>query len=244
MTGAEATQPSTSDDTVEMPAAVLWDMDGTLVDSEKLWDIPLFEFAEQLGGRLSTLARASMVGSNMNRTVRLLFAEFGLKPDAEEMDRAAEWIRARTVELFASGLAWRPGAEEALRAVRAAGVPTALVTSTERALTEVVLRTIGREFFDVTVCGDEVDGRNKPDPEPYLRAARLLGVPPEECVAVEDSPTGATSAESAGCVVFVVPCDVAVPGGGRRVLRDSLVGVDAELLGRLVNCGCSCGRPC
>lgn len=229
----EATQPYTSERVAGLPAAVLWDMDGTLVDSEKLWDIPLFEFAEQLGGELSIAARLSMVGSNMDQTVRLLFAEFGREPDAEEMIRSAEWIRARTMELFDAGLPWRPGAEDALCAVRSASVPTALVTSTERELTEIALRTIGREFFDVTVCGDEVHGHNKPDPEPYLLAARLLGVPPGECVAIEDSSAGVTSAESAGCVVLVVPCEMPVPGGGRRVLRESLVGVDAEMLRRL-----------
>jgi beta-phosphoglucomutase-like phosphatase (HAD superfamily) len=118
--------------------------------------------------------------------------------------------------------------------VRESGLPTALVTSTERELTELALDTIGREFFDVTVCGDEVDGRNKPEPEPYLKAARLLGVAAEDCVAVEDSPTGVAAAVAAGCTVLVVPCDVPVPGGERRVLRESLVGLDVEELGRLL----------
>jgi HAD superfamily hydrolase (TIGR01509 family) len=216
-----------------LPAAVLWDMDGTLVDSEKIWDVPIYEFAEHLGGQLSTAARESMVGSNMERTVRLIFEEIGRTPARQDLEDAAQWIRRRTNELFAAGLPWCPGAEDALRAVRASGVPTALVTSTERELTEVALRTIGAEFFDVTVCGDEVDGANKPDPGPYLRAARLLGVDPARSVAIEDSPTGVASASAAGCVVLVVPSEVAVPGGERRVLRDTLVGVDIDLLAGL-----------
>jgi beta-phosphoglucomutase-like phosphatase (HAD superfamily) len=101
-------------------------------------------------------------------------------------------------------------------------------------LTEVALDTIGREFFDVTVCGDEVDGLNKPLPRPYLMAAGLLGVDPVDCVAVEDSVAGVTSAQAAGCTVLVVPAEAPVPPGERLVLRESLVGVDADLLARLL----------
>jgi HAD superfamily hydrolase (TIGR01509 family) len=111
----------------------------------------------------------------------------------------------------------------------------ALVTSTERALTEVALDTLGRDFFDVTICGDEVDGQNKPLPEPYLKAARLLGVDPADCVAVEDSPTGSVSAAAAGCAVLVVPCDVDVPIGPGMVHRESLVGVDVPALRALLS---------
>lgn len=218
-----------------LPAAVLWDMDGTLVDSEKVWDFPLFEYAELLGGRLSTEGRENMVGSNMDATIRMIFDEIGRAPSESDLAEAADWIRRRSAELFAAGVPWRPGAEEALRAVRAAGVRTALVTSTERDLTDIALRTtIGAEFFDVTVCGDEVGGANKPHPEPYLRAARLLGVPASDCVAVEDSPTGAESAARAGCAVLVVPCELPVPAGERRTQRDSLIGVDAALLATLL----------
>ncbi|MEU4806840.1 HAD family phosphatase [Actinosynnema sp. NPDC023587] len=213
--------------------AVLWDMDGTLLDSEKLWDIPLYEFAEKLGGTLSLETRQAMVGSNMPTTMALLFAEVGVTPTEEETADGAAWILRRTEEVFRAGLPWRPGAREALRAVRASGVPMALVTSTERGLTELALDTIGRDLFDVTVCGDEVGGRNKPLPDPYLKAADLLGVDAAACVAIEDSPTGVTSAVAAGCTVLVVPCDVPVPAGERRIFRDSLVGIDLTALAAL-----------
>ncbi|MCP2247578.1 HAD family hydrolase [Lentzea aerocolonigenes] len=211
-------------------SAVLWDMDGTLLDSEKLWDIPLYEYAEKLGGVLSLETRESMVGTNVPTTMRLLFADVGIEPSPEDLVDGAAWISRRTEEVFRAGLPWRPGAAEALRAVRASGVPMALVTSTERSLTEVALDTIGRDLFDVTVCGDEVDGQNKPLPEPYLKAARLLGVDATRCVAIEDSPTGVAAAVAAGCTVLVVPCDVEVPAGERRIFRDSLVGVDLDVL--------------
>lgn len=219
---------------VSAPEAVLWDMDGTLVDSEKLWDVPLYEAAERLGGTLTAADRATLVGSNMAATVRSLFAVVGREPEPPAMIEVASWIRGRVRELFAEGLTWRPGARQALQAIRRSGVPTALVTSTERELTDVALNTLGRDSFDVTVCGDEVGGQNKPHPEPYRKAARELGVDPRCCVAVEDSPTGAASAESAGCVVLVVPCDVAVPAGPRRVFARSLAGVDASFLAGLL----------
>jgi HAD superfamily hydrolase (TIGR01509 family) len=217
-----------------MPDVVLWDMDGTLLDSEKLWDIPLYEFAEKLGGTLSLPTRQAMIGTNVPTTMSLLFNEVGIVPSEEDIADGGAWIMRRTEEVFRAGLPWRPGAREALRAVRSSGVPMALVTSTERGLTEVALDTIGRDLFDVTVCGDEVEGRNKPLPEPYLKAARLLGVDAARCVAIEDSPTGVASAVAAGCTVLVVPCEVPVPEGERRIFRESLVGVDFPLLSGLL----------
>jgi HAD superfamily hydrolase (TIGR01509 family) len=209
------------------PAAVLWDMDGTLVDSEKVWSVSLAETARRLGGELTAAARDAMIGSNMARTLVLMFDDLGLDPDPARMTEAGQWLTARTGELFAAGLEWRPGALDALRMVRAAGWSTALVTNTERALTEMALESIGREHFTVTVCGDEVP-HGKPAPDPYLRAAELLDVAAEDCLAVEDSPTGATAAERAGAAVLVVPCEVPVPAGPRRVHRGSLVGLTAE----------------
>jgi HAD superfamily hydrolase (TIGR01509 family) len=238
------TRPSRQDDVyadgqepdgAPLPAAVLWDMDGTLIDSEKLWDISLRELLVRLGGgELDQRVREALVGSNMQRTCEVLLTEAGRPVTPAAVAEAGQWLSDRTAILFRSELPWRPGARAALESVRASGVRTALVTSTERALTEVALDTIGREFFDVTVCGDEVDGRNKPDPWPYLTAARLLGVDPRRCVAVEDSATGVASAEAAGCTVLAVPCDAPVPTGPRRILRDSLVGVDITLLGELL----------
>lgn len=217
-----------------VPAAVLFDMDGTLVDSEKLWTIALDDYAAHRGGALSEATRESMVGSNMTRSMVLLLADLGLPTTEDEIRRAADWVAARTAELFGQGLTWRPGAQEALRTVAGLGLPSALVTSTIRSLTEIALETIGRDAFDVTVCGDEVDGRNKPDPEPYLRATRLLGVHPADCVAIEDSPTGVAAAEAAGCTVIAVPCEVPLDPGPHRVLRDSLADVDFTALADLL----------
>ncbi|CAM01540.1 HAD superfamily hydrolase (TIGR01509 family) [Saccharopolyspora erythraea NRRL 2338] len=217
------------------PAAVLFDMDGTLVDSEKLWTIALDDYAAHRGGSLSDATREVMVGSNMTRSMIMLLEDLGLPTEEADVDHAAAWVGARTAELFREGLPWRPGAPEALRTVREHGISTALVTSTIRSLAEIALDTIGRDHFDITVCGDEVDGRNKPDPEPYLRAARMLGVDPAGCVAIEDSPTGVASAEAAGCTVIAIPCEVPLLPGDRRVLRDSLEGLDLTTLSTVLD---------
>jgi HAD superfamily hydrolase (TIGR01509 family) len=213
------------------PAAVLFDMDGTLVDSEKVWDVALHELAEHAGGSLSPAARLAMIGSSMAHSMRILREDLG-QPDRPEAPDV-QWLTDRVFELFAGGLIWRPGALELLRAVRAAGLPTALVTSTGRRLVEVALDTLGRENFDVVVCGDEVS-LPKPDPEPYRTAARLLDVPIEECVAIEDSPAGVASAVASGAAVLAVPAELELPSTDGLHLRTTLEGVDPAYLASLL----------
>ncbi len=209
------------------PRAVLWDMDGTLLDSEKIWDISLDLLAEHLGGELSHAGREAMVGSNMAHSLTILFSDLGLAYEPEDLIQAGKWLRNKTSELFDQGIDWRPGGQEALDMVAAAGVPMALVTNTERVLTERALGTLGRSRFDAIICGDEVE-RGKPSPEPYLRAAAELGFAPGDCVAIEDSPTGSAAAESAGCALLVVPCAVPMAPAPGRVLRESLEGLSWE----------------
>jgi HAD superfamily hydrolase (TIGR01509 family) len=206
-------------------------MDGTLVDSEKVWDIALKELAVRAGGELSIAARQAMIGSNMRRTMQILRDDLGQPERDEAAD--SEWLTDRVFDLFGKGLVWRPGALELLTAVRTAGLPTALVTSTGRKLVEVALDTLGRENFDVVVCGDEVSAP-KPDPEPYRTAAALLGVPIEACVAIEDSLTGLTSAVASGAAVLVVPAELELPEIDGIHLRESLAGVSLEYLTSLL----------
>ncbi|HEU4346605.1 MAG TPA: HAD family phosphatase [Actinoplanes sp.] len=210
---------------------MLFDMDGTLVDSEKVWDIALNELAERAGGKLSLEARHAMIGSDMSRTMQLIRADLGQPDRPEQPD--VEWLNTRVYDLFSEGLVWRPGAWELLRAVRAAGLPTALVTSTARRLVEVALNTLGRENFDVVVVGDEVR-TPKPDPEPYLTAAGMLGVRIEDCVAIEDSPTGVASAVAAGAAVLAVPAELELPPTDGVHLRDTLEGVDLPYLAEVL----------
>ncbi|MEW2382260.1 HAD family phosphatase [Micromonospora sp. NPDC047707] len=210
---------------------MLFDMDGTLVDSEKLWDVALRELAAEYGGVLSAPARLAMVGTSMAASMRILHDDLG-QPERDP-EASAAWINARILELFRTGLRWRPGALALLGAVRTAGIPTALVTSSGRALVEVALDTLGRDSFDAVVCGDEVDAA-KPHPEPYLTAARLLDVPIERCVAIEDSPTGVASALAAGAAVLAVPAEAPLePRDGVHHL-ESLTAADLELLAALL----------
>jgi HAD superfamily hydrolase (TIGR01509 family) len=210
--------------------AVLFDMDGTLLDSEKVWDVALDDLAGWLGGELSTTARHRMVGSSLARSVAILHADLGIEADPES---SGAYLTERTAELFGTDLVWKPGARELLVATQQSGVPAALVTSTHRRLTEIALDTIGREFFAAVVCGDEVR-RPKPHPDPYLRAAELLGVGATRCVAVEDSPLGIAAAEAAGCAVLAVPSEVDIPAAPTRTVRQSLVGVSMAELAALV----------
>ncbi|WP_441957374.1 HAD family hydrolase [Mycolicibacterium houstonense] len=205
--------------------AVLWDMDGTLVDSEKLWDIAMQALYARMGRVLSAEVRESTVGGSAETVMRIVYDDLGLEPDPAAMAESADWLHDYTGELFEQGLPWRPGAQEMLDALTAAGIPMALVTNTRRGLTERALKSIGSHYFTVSVCGDEVD-RAKPAPDPYLRAAHLLGVPAGHCLAVEDSVTGTVAAEAAGCPVLVVPNDVEVPAGPVRRHASSLAQLD------------------
>ncbi|MEH3128545.1 MAG: HAD family phosphatase [Mycolicibacterium neoaurum] len=209
--------------------AVLWDMDGTLVDSEKLWDIAIQDLYRKHGRELSAEVRTSTIGGSSENVMAIVYADLGLPLDPEDMARTADWMHDYVGELFAEGLPWCAGAREMLDELAAADVTMALVTNTRRVLTEKALDSIGRGYFAVTVCGDEVPS-GKPAPDPYLRAATLLGLDPAACLAVEDSVTGAAAAEAAGCAVLVVPNEISVPGGPRRRQADSLSDLDVEAL--------------
>lgn len=206
--------------------AVLFDMDGTLTDSEKLWTLALQDVATHHGGTISTPTRERMVGQDMWTTIDLLHSELGLVVEPSE---TADRLMAATLAVFRAGLPWKPGARELLSAVRSAGLKTALVTATHRELVTVALETLGLDNFDVVVCGDEVT-RNKPDPEPYRRALDLLGVSAARALAIEDSPAGSTAAAAAGLPVLVVPSEMPVPPGERLLFADSLVGLDVASL--------------
>ncbi len=212
-------------------AAVLFDMDGTLLDSEKIWDVALDELARELGGTLSREARLSMIGSSVGRSVSIVHADLQVEADAEQSGR---YLLDRAAALFRTDLQFRPGARELLDAVRDAGVPAALVTSTHRWLTEIALDTLGRDYFQVTVCGDEVP-RPKPNPDPYQQALAMLGVQARASVAIEDSVLGVTSAEAAGCVVLAVPSEVELtPGVPTTVVRASLTDLTVPDLAALL----------
>src|SRR4051812_48470153 len=143
--------------------AVLFDMDGTLVETEQYWGEAMFELAARLGGQMPEAARAQTIGASMRVSMSVLHADLGLRRSEEQLQADARWVEDRTAQLMVAGISWRPGAPELLGAVRAAGLATALVTTTSRELAEIVLDAIraglGADPFDVTICGDEVPAR-------------------------------------------------------------------------------------
>src|SRR5690349_13495113 len=126
-------------------------MDGTLVDSEKLWDVSLSALYESFGGEMSRETRTALVGASAQETMVTVYAELGLDPDPAAMAESIRWLHDYTGELFDRGLPWCDGAREMLDSLAAADVPMALVTNTQRALTERALNSIGRHYFSVTV---------------------------------------------------------------------------------------------
>ncbi|QBS39742.1 HAD family hydrolase [Nocardia sp. CS682] len=202
-------------------------MDGTLLDSEKLWDVAVRELAREHGHEMTDELRHALIGASGADALRMIFEGLGVPLTAEALQAAGEFLEWRVTELMTGPIPWRPGAEDALAMVREAGLASALVTNTQRSLTEFGLNTLGRDFFDVSVCGDEV-ALGKPEPDVYLRAAQLLGVDPRDCVAVEDSPTGTRAAQAAGCAVIVIPCEIPVPEGPGRSFRDTMVGLTID----------------
>ncbi|MDA0567536.1 HAD family phosphatase [Streptomonospora sp. S1-112] len=191
------------------PRAVLWDMDGTLVDTEPLWGVALDEVAAELGRPLDQAIRDAMTGTDDRTTMRMLAEYTGVAVTGARLDALHERIVERVAGILRESVPVLEGAVEAVRGVRAAGAATALVTSSPRRVTEVVLGALAGAEFDAVVTAEDVE-RRKPDPQPYLLGAHLLGVPPTACWAVEDSPSGAEAAERAGCRVLLAPG--ALPG--------------------------------
>jgi HAD superfamily hydrolase (TIGR01509 family) len=210
--------------------AVLFDMDGTLFDSERIWDVSLQDLASKLGGTLSPEARLRIVGSNLLTTVRIIQDDIGIHGDDQQL---AKWLLDRTQELFSVGVPWRPTARELVADVRSQGIPTALVTGSYRVLVDVVLAQLPPDTFDVVLCGDEVT-HPKPHPESYLTAACRLGVNIHNTVAIEDSHNGIASAVAAGCVVVAVPEDPRTLPEGHGATLTPLSAITADWLTTLV----------
>jgi len=190
-----------------LPAAVLWDMDGTIVDTEPYWMRAETELMAEFGGVWTHEDGMSLIGSGLWNSAAIL--------QARGVDLTADAIVARLTDrvqqqLAEHGIPWRPGSRELLRQLKAAGVPTALVTMSVERMARQIIDLIDFAAFDVVVAGDMVEN-SKPHPDPYLVAAKQLGVDPATCIAIEDSVPGVESAVAAGTITIAVPHQIDLP---------------------------------
>jgi HAD superfamily hydrolase (TIGR01509 family) len=230
VSGPAARPGATQQDAAEQDStglrAVLFDMDGLLVDSEPLWFEAECAVMDRLGGHWDGADQQALLGGSLPKTVAYLLDRATRPASAQDVGR---WLVDGVTELLARRAPpVLPGAAELVDGVRAAGIPTALVTSSQRQIMDAVLSRLGLPF-DVTVCAEDVRA-TKPDPEPYRCAAARLAVDPRRCVALEDSPNGVAAAERAGCRLVVVPSLVPIPARPGRVVVSSLREVGLPLL--------------
>lgn len=210
----------------DTPAAVLWDMDGTLIDSEPLWlDVELGMLG-RYGIELTEEVRDGLIGSGL-RAAAELFQGLGVPLTVDEI--IGEWASGVCAGLANSSPAWRPGALELLASLREQGVPSALVTMSVRSIADAVVALLPEGTFSAIVAGDEVT-HEKPHPEPYLLGAAALGVSIGDCLAFEDSVPGVTSARASGAVAIGVPNLLSLDGSPAHEVWPTLAGVDTQSL--------------
>ncbi len=212
--------PVTSLTSPDLPAAVLWDMDGTLVDTEPYWMAAEVELVGSFGGLWTHDDGLTLVGQGLWTSAAILQSR-GVDLEPNEI---VAWLTDRVQQkLDGAGVPWRPGAVELLSELRQRGIPTALVTMSVRRMAEQIVSSLPFTGFDLIVSGDEVDNP-KPHPEAYLRATELLGVDPRRCIAIEDSVAGLASAVDSGATTIGVPHIIPLPETEEHTLWSTLDG--------------------
>lgn len=207
------------------PKAVLWDMDGTLIDTEPLWGKATSELGELLGRPLTPEVRAKTIGGSFPNTLSVVAEWAGYELKDGDLERYRTWMFDRMAELFADGIELNPGIGGVLESLARRRTPMFVCTNTERVVADPCIDAIGRDYFAGTITGDEVPN-SKPAPDMYLEAARLAGAAPGECLVVEDSWHGMSAGAAAGCTVLGLADEV--PAGVMRFDPDNFVGADAD----------------
>jgi HAD superfamily hydrolase (TIGR01509 family) len=213
----------------KLPAAVLWDMDGTLIDSEPYWMKSEGAFAKANNSTWTEEDGLSLVGMSLYDSSKIIKDRVGSPLEPEQI---IEQLTDEVTAQLKQEILWRPGAKELLLLLRKNKVKTALVTMSMHRMAKEVVDSIGFDAFDVIVAGDDVI-HGKPHPEPYLKAAELLGVDPKDCVAFEDSISGLRSAEAAGTKAVGVRNIVEIPAQPGRIIWTTLEGVGMSELKKL-----------
>jgi HAD superfamily hydrolase (TIGR01509 family) len=213
--------------------AVIFDLDGVIVDSEIWWDEARMEFAQRHGRTWTTDDRAAVMGANSRGWSATMHERLRLEMPDSEIERA---IVGAVVERYRQEGAPRiPGAIETVRRI-AAEVPIAVASSAHPDVISAALQATGLdEVFRVVVSSDSV-AHGKPAPDVYLETARQLGVDPSECLVIEDSRNGVLAAKSAGMTVVLVPNASVAPAPGTAeladVVLDRLSDLDLDEIGR------------
>jgi HAD superfamily hydrolase (TIGR01509 family) len=211
-------------------AAVVFDLDGVLLDSEQVWNTAREEVTRDNGGHWRAEAQREMMGMSSTEWSRYMHDELGVSLEPEQISDA---VVARLERLYRQQLPLLPGARQAVAAL-AGSWPLALASSANRPIIDLVLRLAGMaDEFSVTVSSEEVP-RGKPAPDVYLEAARRLGVAPGGCAAIEDSSNGLRSAAAAGMVVIAAPNREFPPSADALGLADAVVASLDELTPALV----------
>lgn len=207
-----------------LPAAVLWDMDGTIVDTEPYWIAAEYAVVERYGGTWSQELAHQLVGRALTSAAEFIRAHSPVPLGVTEL---IETMQGMVIEQVRRQVPWRPGAVELLADLGRHDVPTALVTMSWRPLADAVIEALPPGTFAAVVTG-EIVTRGKPHPDPYLLAAELLEVDPRRCVAIEDSPSGVASAVAAGVPTIAVPHIVPVPASPGATPWPTLAGLAAS----------------
>jgi HAD superfamily hydrolase (TIGR01509 family) len=202
-----------------LPAAVFFDMDGTLVDTEPYWMRAEEELVTSFGGTWTHEDGFALIGSGLWHSAAVLRGRGVARTD----DEIIEHLTSRVLEQVDVEVPWRPGARELLSDLKDAGIPTALVTMSLRRMADHFAAAFDFDAFTVVVGGDEVE-HSKPHPAPYLRAAELLGVDPTHSIAIEDSTTGLASAVASGAISIGVPLHLALTEGLGYTIWPTLAG--------------------
>lgn len=218
------------------PSAVLWDYDGTLLDTEPVWIDSEIIVMASYGALWTHEQGVTLCGTSASKSAEILLdavaAQLGRRPDVHPQyfwSQISAGVRRHVEE---EGPPWRPGAQELLHALADLDVPMAVVSASPKDLLDAGINQMTPGLFSTVISGPEMP-RSKPAPDSYLMAADRLGVDPFDCIVVEDSLPGITAGRAAGAVVVAVPCMHPLPTATGQVNLDSLAGLTPQDLSRI-----------